>query len=108
LPGSTSAAAVGLDTSDTWATDNAAGNHGDLTFKGKGYPICEAAWALVYTGGKAGTAVSRLVTDQRQTLYAYFLYVLSSPGQDRVAASGFTSVPVAVVATLRGGFQGNF
>src|SRR5262249_2355601 len=47
LPGLTTDDAVGLNSTDNWATDNAP-NRGDVTNKGKVYPICGLTWDLVY------------------------------------------------------------
>jgi ABC-type phosphate transport system substrate-binding protein len=100
--------AVGLNTSDTWATDNPSGNHGDVTFMGAGYPICELTYVLAYAGLHAGgTAVSRLDFDQRQTLYSYLVYTLSDPGQSKLLTSFFQKLPTSLAATLRGGVQAN-
>jgi hypothetical protein len=49
LPGGGDAAgAVGLNASDSWATDNSAGDRADVTFQGAAYPVCELTFALVY------------------------------------------------------------
>jgi ABC-type phosphate transport system substrate-binding protein len=108
LPANTDAGAVGLDAQDTWATDNPSGNRGDATFTGSAYPICELAFALVDTGLRSGNTTARLTYDQRQTLYAFISYALSSAGQDRVGSAGFASMPVATVSSERRGFQSNY
>src|SRR5262245_61527322 len=66
LPGSTAADNVGLNADDNWATDNPAGNYGDVTFRGAQYPVCELSFGLVYTGLiGGGAAVARLGYHQR-------------------------------------------
>ena len=101
--------AVGLNTSDDWATDNAAGNHADVTFIGSGYPICELTFALVYPGLKAGgTAVSSLTFDQRATLSAFFTYLLSSTGQSRLLGGAFLApLPASILDSVRSAYQAN-
>src|SRR5262249_45577703 len=118
LPGGDDASAVGLSldltqpntTWDTWAFDNAGGNRGDITFKGSLYPICGVTFDFVYAGLSAGTssAISRLGDNQRRTLYSYMSYALSSAGQDKLNTANYVSLPPAVAATLRRGFQANF
>jgi len=108
LPANTDIGAVGLDAQDTWATDNPSGNHGDATFNGSAYPICELAFALVDTGLRSGNTTARLTYDQRQTLYAFVSYALASEGQDRLGTVNFTSLPPAVATSERRGFQSNY
>jgi hypothetical protein len=101
---------VGLNTSDDWATDNAAGNHGDVTFTGSAYPICELTYALVYTGLKSGgTAVSALNFDQRETLASFFTYVLQPTGQSRLLGGTFLSpLPSSILDSLRAAYQASW
>jgi hypothetical protein len=107
-PSGGTAGAVGLNSSDTWATDNPSGNHGDVTFVGSGYPICELTYVLAYAGLHAGgTAVSGLGFDQRQTLYSYLVYMLSDPGQSKLLSSFFQEIPASIASTLRSGVQAN-
>jgi hypothetical protein len=102
------AGAVGLNPGDTWATDNPTGSHGDVTFMGTGYPVCELTYVLAYAGLHAGgTAVSGLRFDQRQTLYSYLVYILSDPGQNKLLSSFFQEIPASIAGTLRAGVQGN-
>src|SRR5262249_25657014 len=95
LPGLRNARdSVGLSPTinNTWLSDPtgfpATRSKADLTSQGSGYPICGMTWAVVYplhtAGGTGG--VSRLNDDQRRTLYAYFTYVLSPLGQEKLAA----------------------
>jgi hypothetical protein len=99
--------AVGLNTSDSWATDNPAGNHGDVTFIGSAYPICELTFGLVYSGLRAGgTAVSALSFDQRVTLASFFTYVLEPTAQSRLLGGSFLSpLPSPILDSLRAAFQ---
>lgn len=112
LPTGGSSGAVGLNESanpDNWATDGPAGSRGDVTFEGPAYPICALTFALVYSGLKSSPgALFRLTYNQRQTLYAYFSWVLSSPGLDRMTKSSFQGLPPAPASTLRAGFQANY
>jgi hypothetical protein len=99
--------AVGLNTADDWATDNAAGNHGDVTFMGSAYPICELTFALVYTGLRSGgSAVSALNFDQRTTLASFFTYALEPTGQSRLLGGAFLSgLPSSILDSLRAAYQ---
>jgi hypothetical protein len=107
-PSGGSAGAIGMNTGDTWATDNASGDHGDVTDTGTGYPICELTFLLAYSGlENGGTAVSALNYDQRRTLASYLVYILSEPAQYRLSSSYFQQLPAAIVATLRSGVQAN-
>jgi ABC-type phosphate transport system substrate-binding protein len=106
---------VGLDSSWTWAEDNEAvngtGNSNNGTDAGTAYPICGLTWQLVYTGldGTAGTgAVSTLTNDQRQTLYSYITYELSSVGQAYLSKNNYAPLPSSWLPNLLSGFQGNF
>jgi hypothetical protein len=113
-PSGGSAGAVGLNTSgtpDTWATDNATGNHGDVTNTGTVYPICGVTFDLVFAGLSAGAgtgAISGLSNDQRRTMYSYFTYILSSTGQATLTSKFYQSLPSSLVDNLRSGFQANF
>jgi ABC-type phosphate transport system substrate-binding protein len=103
--------AVGTDLSDTWATDNASGNHGDVTNTGTVYPICGVTFDLVFSGlsGATGTGpISELTNDQRRTMYSYFTYILSSTGQANLTSKFYQSLPTALVDQLRGAFQAGF
>jgi ABC-type phosphate transport system substrate-binding protein len=107
IPGTSGA--VGLGSSDTWATDNPSGNHGNVTFTGPAYPICELTYALVYTGllNGNGKAIARLGSDQRRTLASFFIYVLSSAGQSKLSSAGFAPLPSSLLDQLRPGLQAN-
>jgi len=108
LPGLTNAGAVGLDPSDTWAVDNSSGDHGDVTFTGTAYPVCELSFVLVYSGLKnAGAATLRLGYHQRQTLYGYLVYALTSPGQEKIGLAGGQGLTSGVLARLLSGFKAN-
>lgn len=110
LPGTTASDAVGLNATDTWATDNPSGNHGDFTDTGPKYPICGITFALVYTGLSSSppNAISRLSLDQRQTLYDFFSYVLSSTGQAHLGENYYAPIASAWQTKLLAGFQANF
>jgi hypothetical protein len=108
LPGLTNAGAVGLDPSDTWAVDNSSGDHGDVTFTGTAYPACELSFVLVYTGLKnGGAATIRLGFHQRQTLYGYLVYALTSPGQEKLGLAGGQGLTSGILARLLSGFKAN-
>lgn len=110
LPGTTASDAVGLNASDTWAIDNASGNHADITNVGKKYPICGLTFDMVYAGlsGSTNSAIARLRNDQRQTIYDYFSYVLSNPGQSGLSQHYYAQLPSTWLARLQTGFQLNF
>src|SRR5262249_10907579 len=112
LPTGGARGAVGLNTGanpDNWATNGPAGSRGDITFKGPAYPICELTYALVYTNLKTtGTGIARLTFDQRQTLYAFFSYILSSPGQDKLSLARFQGLPTSNVSSLSSSFHATF
>ena len=109
LPGSTNNDSVGLGT-DTWATDNSSGNHGDVTDVGSKYPICGITFDLVYTGlsSTSGSAISGLSLDQRQTLYDLESYITTAQGQAHLAANFYAPLPSTWLAKLHAGFQANF
>jgi ABC-type phosphate transport system substrate-binding protein len=103
--------AVGLNLSDTWATNNTSGNRGDVTNTGTVYPICGVTFDLVFTGlsGATGTGpVSELTNDQRRAIYSFFTYILSSPGQANLTSKFYQALPSSLVDTLRGAFQAGF
>ena len=102
--------AVGLNATDTWATDNGSGNHGDITNVGSAYPICGVTFMLVYSGlhSTGSSAIDALSKNQRQTLYAYVTYVLSNTGQDRLRSIYYAPLPSTWLSELRIGFQGAF
>jgi ABC-type phosphate transport system substrate-binding protein len=116
LPGLTSGAAVGLEESDTWATDNKTVNgepwHGNVTDLGSKYPICGLTFDLVYTGlsdtAGTGNAITGLTADQRRTLYSYFTFILSSTAQRKLSSIYYAPLPTAWLGTLSEGFQANF
>jgi hypothetical protein len=112
-----STALVGLDSGDTWATDNATANpgtgeHYDANDIGTAYPICGIAWDLVYSGLSAGpsspTAIAALTVDQRRTLYSYITFVLSSLGQSILPNNYFAALPTLWQQPVLAGFQKNF
>jgi hypothetical protein len=97
-----------MNPNDSWATDNASGDHGDVTFAGSGYPICELTYMMANAGLKnGGTAVAELNYDQRRTLASFLTYILSEPAQAKLSTSYFQQLPSTIVATLRGGVQAN-
>jgi ABC-type phosphate transport system substrate-binding protein len=98
---------VGLTPGASWAW-NQAPNYGDITNAGSGYPICGLTFALVYTGGGTCAAFSRLTDPQCRLLYAYFSYMLSDLGQDRLNLNQYASLPAGARALIRSGFQSNF
>jgi ABC-type phosphate transport system substrate-binding protein len=106
--------AVGLSVSgtpDTWATDNSAGDRGDVTFTGSSYPICGITFDLVYSGLSSATgsgAISELTNDQRRTMYSYFTYILSSAGQSNLTSKFYQALPNGLVDQLRAAFQAGF
>jgi ABC-type phosphate transport system substrate-binding protein len=111
LPGVTATESVGLNPNESWATDNADGNHGNATDLGAKYPICGLNWDLVYSGldnGAVASPISRLSADQRRTLYSYFTFILSSAGQETLSSVHYASLPISWLGTLREGFQSNF
>jgi ABC-type phosphate transport system substrate-binding protein len=103
-------ASVGLNAGDNWGIDNPSGNHGDITDLGKKYPICGVTFDLVYKGLSAGSgsAINALSLNQRQTLYAYMTYILSSTGQAQLPQHFYASLPSGWVTTLLPGFQRNY
>jgi hypothetical protein len=107
-PPGTPASAIGMNPTDSWATDNPSGDHGDVTFAGSSYPICELTYIMAYAGLKnGGTAVSELNYDQRRTLASFLTYILSEPAQTKLSTGYFQQLPTTIVATLRGGVQAN-
>jgi hypothetical protein len=100
---------VGLNTTDDWATDNGSGDHGDVTFIGSAYPICELTFALEYSGLKAGgAAVSALSFDQRLTLSSFFTYALEPTGQSRLLGGQYLSpLPSSILDSVRAAYQAN-
>jgi ABC-type phosphate transport system substrate-binding protein len=111
LPGSTPEAAVGLNPTDNWATDNAEGNRGNATDLGSKYPVCGLTFDFVYAGldnGAVANANSRLSADQRRTLYSFFTFVYSSAAQESYNQLEYAALPPTWVGTIREGFQGSF
>ena len=115
LPSGAANGAVGLNggvNPDNWATDGPAGNRGDVTFRGTGYPICGLTFALIFKGlsadGGATNPIGRLNIDQRRTLYSYVSYILSSAGQDKLTKVLYQSLTPSNVSTFRTGFQTNY
>src|SRR5262249_53747651 len=111
LPGSTNDDAVGLNTSDDWASNQTSpANRADITNKGKKWPICGMTWDLVFTGLSAGSssAIAALNDDQRRTLYAYMSYILSSGAQDLLQSAYYVGLSSNIVSSLRLGFQANY
>jgi ABC-type phosphate transport system substrate-binding protein len=106
--------AVGLavsGTPDTWATDNSAGDRGDVTNTGALYPICGITFDLVYSGLSSGAgsgAISELSDNQRRTMYSYFTYILSSAGQANLTSKFYQALPNGLVDSLRSAFQAGF
>jgi ABC-type phosphate transport system substrate-binding protein len=112
LPGLTANEAVGLNTSENWAT-NSPVNHQNATNLGSAYPICGITFDLVYTGldnnSNTNNAITPLTADQRRTLYGYFTStVLSSYGQSGLSSIFYAPLPSGWLPTLEAGFQANF
>ena len=112
LPGLTANEAVGLNTSENWAT-NSPVNHQSAVDLGTAYPICGVTFDLVYTGldnnSNANNAITPLTADQRRTLYGYFTStVLSSYGQSGLSGIYYAPLPSGWLPTLEAGFQANF
>jgi ABC-type phosphate transport system substrate-binding protein len=95
---------------DTWATDNPAGERGDVTNTGSLYPICGVTYGMVYTGlsNTTTSAIAGLTADQRRTLYAYESYILSSAGQHNLITQFYQALPQSLLDTIRPEFQRNF
>lgn len=112
LPGSTAGEAVGLNTEDSWANNNAPSpDHENATDLGSKYPICGLTFDLVYSGldnGAVANPISRLTADQRRTLYSYMTFILSSAAQDNLTTAHYAPLPSSWLPKLRGGFQANF
>jgi ABC-type phosphate transport system substrate-binding protein len=117
-PGSSNAAAVGLDLEDNWSNNNetnpgSPANHENATDLGSKYPICGLTFDLVYTGlnsnnGEGKSAISRLTADQRRTMYSFFTFILSSAGQEVPAKIHYAPLPASWLPKLAQGFQENF
>jgi ABC-type phosphate transport system substrate-binding protein len=111
LPGLTANEAVGLNTSENWAT-NSPVNHQNATDLGSAYPICGITFDLVYTGldnnSNTNNAITPLTADQRRTLYSYFTFVLSSTAQSQLSSIDYAPLPNGWLQTLTQGFQANF
>jgi ABC-type phosphate transport system substrate-binding protein len=117
-PGSSNAAAVGLDLEDNWSNNNetnsgSPANHENATDLGSKYPICGLTFDMVYTGlnsnnGEGKSAISRLTADQRRTLYSFFTFILSSAGQEVPAKIHYAPLPASWLPKLAQGFQENF
>src|SRR5262249_46250467 len=107
LPGTTAADAVGLNPSDTWAGDNPSGNHVNTTNIGSAYPICGLTFALVYSGlhKPSGSAIAALSLNQRQTLFDYFTFVLTTAGQSHLGTQFYAPVTSTWLSKLRSGFK---
>jgi ABC-type phosphate transport system substrate-binding protein len=124
LPGGGGATdAVGLNGSPAgsgaanWAADAltlGAPNKADQTFQGAGYPVCALTWDMVLKNAHlpaANTTTNPLIgltNDQRATMYAYFLYLLSPGAQLKLASAGYAPLPAAWPATIRSGIVANY
>jgi ABC-type phosphate transport system substrate-binding protein len=117
LPGSTASDSVGLNPEDNWGNNNEAinhtGDHVNATDAGSKYPICGITFDLVYSGlhannGEGKSAISRLTTDQRRTLYSYYTMILSSTGQSVLGTANYAPLPAAWLSKLQSGFQAGF
>jgi ABC-type phosphate transport system substrate-binding protein len=99
---------VGLNATDTWASDNTGVVHSDITDKGSKYPICGPTFMLVYPLGTTPTANSRLTAAQIRTLYAYVNFIESSAGQNLLNSNFYASMPLGLYTDIRSAFQANF
>ena len=118
LPGFTWSDAIGLNSEDNWAVDNAQVNgqaygsidHENATNLGSRYPICGLSFDFVYTGLSAGSssAITQLSPDQRRTLYAFFTYVFSSSAQQKISNANYAVLPNLWLRSLQNGFQQGF
>lgn len=99
---------VGLNATDTWASDNSGVVHSDITNKGSKYPICGVTFDLVYPLGTTPAANSRLTAAQIRAVYAYENYILSSAGQSVLNGNFYQALPAGTASLLRGAFQTNF
>jgi ABC-type phosphate transport system substrate-binding protein len=111
LPGVTANEAVGLNEAESWANNNAGGNHGNATNLGAKYPICGLTWDMVYSklaNGAVANPISRLSADQRRTIYSFYTFVLSSAAQETLNKINYAALPASWLGTLREGFQENF
>jgi ABC-type phosphate transport system substrate-binding protein len=109
LPAGSDNGAVSM-VGNAWASD-ATPNRSDVTYLGTGYPACGFTFALVRPGLSAGAgtgAVARLTSNQRRTLYSYFLYELSPAAQTALANNYYAPVPSSFLASIRRGFVANF
>jgi hypothetical protein len=121
LPGSTAAGNVGLDTTDDWAFNNSVNgepNHSlpELT-PGSAWPDCSLTYDLVYVGtngsgtvagSSAPNPIVAMDANQRQTLYAYMTYILSTTGQRNLANNYYAPLPFGLLSSLQTGFQQNY
>jgi ABC-type phosphate transport system substrate-binding protein len=110
LPGGVAATnnqAVGLGGAGaTWATDNAGFNYTDITNIGDKYPICGLTFELVFAD--TASAIPGLSLNQRQTLYSFSLYALSTGGQNRLRENYYEYLPSSWLVKLRAGLKANF
>jgi hypothetical protein len=66
---------------------------------------------MVYTrlnSSGSTSPITGLGSDQRRTLYSYFLYVLSSAGQSKLGAANYAPLSQSLLDQLRPGFIANF
>lgn len=110
--GGTPEGALGLNVSDSWASNNAI-PHSNVANEGEQYPICGLTFDLVYTGLSRDesetemkkTAISRLTADQRRTEYSYFLHVFSETYQEIANELHYSALPSLWLPTLRAGWE---
>jgi hypothetical protein len=112
LPTGSPANAVGLSPVNNWANNNSV-NHDNITNAGNQYPLCGMTWQLTHTQQDQTVAhglgsVSNLNIDQRQTLYSYISYELSSLGQAWLSKQLYAPLPASFLGPLLTGFQGQF
>lgn len=108
LPGSDFAGNVGLDPTDNWGTDNAAGSHVDFVNQGPAYPICGLTFQIVYPLATTPNATARITLNQRRSLWSYMLYILSEPGQTGLTSGNYQRIGAGDIESLRNGFKANF
>jgi ABC-type phosphate transport system substrate-binding protein len=99
---------VGLNATDTWATNQTGVIHSDITNKGSKYPICGPTFMLVYPLGTTPAANALLTAAQIRTLYAYVNFVESSAGQNVLNNNFYASMPLGLYSDIRTAFQGSY
>jgi ABC-type phosphate transport system substrate-binding protein len=109
-PGGGTTGTVGLNPTDTWATDNSLGNYGNVAASSPAYPICGITFDLVMSGLSAAgqTIYADATANQIRTLYSYFTYIESSVGQAQLPSLFYAPLPASLYNNVYTGFQANF